>query len=376
MKIGIITDETDTKLLGLGTYTLNIAKHILTQDKKNEYVLIHRKKEAYDIYRMAKEIIIPSPKFPISIVRNFIGMPLKLKKYKFDIVYHTGSVGPFLFKHFLPGKKNMQTVLDIIPVLHPETYELSVRMAFKHLLPRAIKNADYIVTCSENSKKDIMRYFNVPGQKITVAYLAPHERFRKVNREKAKAFVRQKYKINGPYVLYVGALEMKKNIPTLLKAFAQLIKKGFTLKLVLAGKQGYGYNVIAETMRKLGLKEHVIELGYVPNAYQSDDLVMLYNAAEVFVFPSVYEGFGMPAVEAMKCGCPVVTSNGGSLPEIVGGAGKVVDVFDVGGYASSIKEILESKKTAAAMRKKGFKNAKRFSWKESAKRIIKVYEEL
>ncbi|MBN2454034.1 glycosyltransferase family 4 protein, partial [Candidatus Woesearchaeota archaeon] len=326
MKIGIITDETDTALVGLGTYTLNTTKEILLQDKKNDYWLVHRRKERHDIYSMAKEVIIPSPVFPLSAVRNFITMPMKLKKCGFDVVHHMSSIGPFLFRGLLPGRKNVQSVLDIIPLVHPESYEIAVRAAFKYLLPKAIRNADHIVTCSENSKRDIMKRFGVKDEKITITYLAPNERFRPVDRKKAADAVSRKYGIKEPYLLYVGALEAKKNIPTLIKAYSILRKRGFKQKLVLAGKKGYGYDRISATVSKLGLKGQVLELGHVPNSYASDDLVMLYNAADVFVFPSVYEGFGMPAAEAMRCGCPVVSSNGGSLPEVVADAGLVVDV--------------------------------------------------
>ncbi|MFH1182151.1 MAG: glycosyltransferase family 1 protein [Candidatus Woesearchaeota archaeon] len=376
MKIGIITDETDTPLVGLGTYTLNITKQILLQDKKNEYWLVHRRREKHDIYSMAHEEIIPSGKFPLSIIRNFITLPLKLRKQKFDIVHHTSSIGPFVFRQILPGKKNIQSVLDIIPLLHPELHELPVRIAFKFLLPKAVGNSDHIITCSENSKKDIMRRFGIKPEKITVTYLAPNERFRIISRKIAKENVARRFGIKEPYILYVGALEAKKNIPTLLRAYSILKQKGIRHKLVLAGKRGYGYEAIPAVIKKLSLGKDVVELGQVKNAYFSDDLVMLYNAADAFVFPSVYEGFGMPAAEAMRCGCPVVASNGGSLAEVVADAGKIVDVYDAEGYSSAIMEILENSRTAKELARKGLKNSERFSWKESAKKTIEVYENI
>jgi len=373
MKIGIITDETDRELAGFGTYTYNIAKNILQQDKENEYFLVHRKKEKHDIYSMANEIIVPSGPFPLSTLRNFYTLPVKLKKYDLDIVHHTSSIGPFVSKHFWPTKKGktIETVHDIIPLLYPDSFELPVRIAFKHLLPKIAKNVDKILAVSEHSKKDISRRFKIPADKISVVYDAVDSMFKPLNKKNCQKQL-EKYGIKDNFLLFVSTLEAKKNVPTALKAYALLKQQGIKHKFVLVGKKGYGYEKIAGTIRKLNLENDVIMPGYVP----LEDLPLFYNAADAFVLPSLYEGFGIPAVEAMKCGCPVVASNAGALPEITGKAGMLVNALDVKGYASAITEVLESRKTAAAMKSKGLKNAERFSWKESARRIIKVYEEI
>ena len=359
-------------MAGLGTYTYNIVKNILQQDRENDYFLIHRKKEKHDIYSMAKEIILPSGPFPLSTMRNFVTLPLKLRKYDLDIIHHTSSIGPFVSKHFMPKKgKTIETIHDIIPLIYPENFELPVRISFKYLLPRIVKNADRLLAVSEHSKNDIIRRFKIPPDKISVAYDGVDSTFKPLNKKKCKEKL-EKYGIKDSFLLFVSTLEAKKNIPTALKAYALLKQNGVKHKFVLVGKKGYGYGKIADTISELELENDVIMPGYAP----LEELPLFYNAADAFVLPSLYEGFGIPAVEAMKCGCPVVASNAGALPEIVGKAGKLVNALDAKGYASAIKEILENKKTAAEMKKKGLKNSERFSWKESARRIIKVYEEM
>ncbi|MBI2664976.1 glycosyltransferase family 4 protein [Candidatus Woesearchaeota archaeon] len=370
MRIGIITDETDSQLAGLGTYTYNIVKHILKTDRKNEYFLIHRKKGELDIYREAKEIILPSAAFPLSAIRNFITMPMKLRRYDLDVVHHTSSIGPFAFKKLIKGKA-VETVHDIIPLAHPESFEWQVRFAFKHLLPRIVRNADKILAVSEHTKNDIIKRLGVKAEKIEVAYDAVGPMFKAMDKAKCKESLR-KYGITGPFILFVSTLEAKKNVPAALEAFALLKKKGYPHKFVLVGKKGYGYEKIVSAISKLQLQKETIMPGYVP----LEDLPKFYNAADAFILPSLYEGFGIPALEAMRCGCPVVCSNAGALPEVTGGAARLVQVNDVQGYAAAMKEIIDSKKTAASMKKKGLVNAKKYSWEKSAEKIIEVYETL
>ena len=379
MKIGMITDETDTAQVGLGTYASNIALNILKLDTKNDYYLIHRRKEKHKIYSMGNDVIIPyNGGFPFSMIRNFITLPIKLRMYNFDIVHHTGNIGPFLLKQIMPTRKGktIQTLFDIIPLIYPETFEPSVVVAFKHLLPKVLKNADMILAISEKSKQDAIKRFGIEEEKIEVTYMAPNEKFVALPKQKkqvARTFLKERYGISGQYILFTSALEAKKNVPTLLKSFSLLKNKGLKHKLVLVGKKGYKHEEIFATINKLGLQKEVIMPGYTP---LSPDLVYLYNCADVFVLPSVYEGFGIPVTEAMKCGCPVVASNGGSLPEVAGKAGLIVDANDVNGYADAIEAVINDARLREKMIRRGFENAKRFSWEKSAKKTIEIYERL
>src|SRR3989338_5068651 len=169
LKIGIITDETDQQLVGFGNYTVNLVKHILLLDRKNEYYLIHRKPENHKIYKMgAKEIIIPyNPRFPFSTIRNFITMPWRLRKYNLDIAHHMTITGPFLFKPLM-NFKAVETIHEILALKYPKSFELPVRLVFKILLPRIAKNSDYIFTTGRSSKEDIIHKFKIPPDKIGI----------------------------------------------------------------------------------------------------------------------------------------------------------------------------------------------------------------
>lgn len=372
LKIGIITEETDTQLVGFGNYTIQLTKHILQQDKKNEYYLIHRKPEQNEIYHMgAKEIIVPyNPRFPFSTIRNFITLPLRLRKYKLDIVHHMTITGPFLFKPLM-NFKAVETIHEILALKYPKSFELPVRLVFKLLLPRIASNADHIFTTGRSSRDDIIREFKISPDKISIIYQGINPIFKPLDQKKCKEQIRKKYGISGSYLLFVSTLEGKKNVPTLLKAYKKLKENGIKHKLVLVGRKGYGYDEIEKTIRDLSLENEVAMPGYVP----LEDLPLFYGGADVFVFPA-YEGLNMTLLEAMKCGCPVVVSNGGASREAVRDAGIIVDIFDSDGYAKAIERVLNDAKLAESMRRKSINEAKRFTWQDAAKQTIDVYERL
>lgn len=382
MRIGIITDETDTgdfsspqtqkQLVGFGTYTLKLVKAILETDKKNEYYLIHRRKEEHEIYRMgAKEIIVPyNPRFPLSTIRNFITLPLKLRKYNLDVVHHMTITGPFLFKPLM-NFKAVETIHELLAVVRPECFEVPVRAVFRLLLPPIARNSDYIFTAGVKWKAEISRRYGIAPEKIGVIHPGSDSAYRPLDKQKCRAAIRKKYGITGPYFLFVSTLEAKKNIPTLLKAYKLLKERGYNHKLVLVGRKGYGYEEVESTIKKLQLEKDVIMPGYA----KFEDMPAFYNAAEAFVFPA-YDAFNMTVVDAMKCGCPILASNGGGAEEGIGGAAIIVDIMDAKGYADAMQKIIDDKKLAADLKKKSLRKAKNFSWEESARKTIAVYERL
>ena len=203
-----------------------------------------------------------------------------------------------------------------------------------------------------------------------MVYNGKNERFKPLN-QKEVAEVKQKYNLDFPFILFVGVLQPRKNIPTLIKAYYKLKKEGIKDKLVITGGKGWQYKEIFETVERLNLQKEVIFTGHIPD----DDLPKLYNAADLFAFPSLYEGFGIPPLEAMACGIPVITSNTGSLPEVVGDAGIMVDPYDIDGLAKAMYEVLNNEGLKEEMVKKGLERAKMFSWKKCAKEVLDVYEE-
>src|SRR3989338_6695824 len=187
LKIGIITDETDQQLVGFGNYTVNLVKHILLLDRKNEYYLIHRKPENHKIYKMgAKEIIIPyNPRFPFSTIRNFITMPWRLRKYNLDIVHHMTITGPFLFRPLM-NFKAVETIHELLAVVYPKCFEWQVRKVFGMLLPIIARNSDYIFTAGEKWKAEISRRYRVRPEKIVVIHPGADPAYRPLDKQRSE----------------------------------------------------------------------------------------------------------------------------------------------------------------------------------------------
>lgn len=371
MKIGIITDFVDGNLGGIGTYTHNLVQQLNEIDEFNKYYLIHGESKDIQIYKTNEEILVKKYSFSKgsrSIWRYF-STPLKLKSMnQLDIVHDTYEIGPLSFK--MPFKRII-TVHDLSPFLFPNTFSYSTVLLHKILFSKTLRSVDKIITVSESSKYDLVTHFSVPEDKIKVIFNGVDTRFKPLNKDNVNELLKM-YNINFPFILYVGTLEPRKNIPILLKAYYQLKKRNINHKLVIAGKKGWKYQEIFETIDKLNLKDDIIFTGYVPE----NDLPALYNAADLFVYPSIYEGFGLPPLEAMACGTPVITSNTSSLPEVVGNAGIMVDPLDINELAYSMHEVLTNSTLKIDLSKKGLERAKMFSWEKCARETLEVYEDV
>jgi glycosyltransferase involved in cell wall biosynthesis len=226
-----------------------------------------------------------------------------------------------------------------------------------------------IISISHHTKYDMLKHFKIPEDKIKVIHLAANECYKPLKEDEIYK-INEKYSLNHPYILYVGGLEPKKNIPTLLKAFYKLKKHDVNHKLVITGEKRWNYKSIFETIDKLNLQKEVIFTGYIPD----EDLPALYNAADLFVYPSLYEGFGLPPLEAMACGTPVITSNTSSLPEVVGDAGIMVNPYDIDELTNKMYKVLTNEGLTEELSKKGLERAKLFSWKKCAEETLNTYK--
>jgi glycosyltransferase involved in cell wall biosynthesis len=371
MKIGIISERLNRPLTGVGNYTYYLIKELsMIYDKRDVYLIDYMDDK---IFTDVNKITI---KFPLkNISKNsyyfwHIYLQLKIKKnnLNLDIIHSPENAALFVkLKH----QKKIITVHDIIAYLFPESVTLITRLRYKLLLSRTLKTTDKIIAVSNSTKKDLMNYFNIPAEKISVVLEAADEKFKPLNPEEVSD-VKQKNNLNFPFILYVGNLAKHKNIPMLIEAFYKIKKKNIECKLVIAGKKEWEYKEIFETVDKLNLQNNVVFTGYVLD----EDLPALYNAADLFVYPSLYEGFGLPPLEAMACGTPVITSNTSSLPEVVGNAGIMVDPYDVDGLADAMHKVLSNEGLREDMIKRGLERAKMFSWEKCARETLKVYEEV
>jgi len=286
-------------------------------------------------------------------------------------VFHSSDVVQFA----VAGARNIITIWDLTPLLFPEWHTPVVIRLHQVKLNFAKHQADHIIAISSNTKQDLVAHLSIPPDKISVVYGGVDECYRPIENLATVSHVVSRYGVeSGRYLLHVSTLEPRKNQIRLVEAFHLLSQRGVTcgLKLVLAGGKGWLYENLFRRVEELGLTEDVIFTGVVPD----EDLPALMNGALLFVYPSLYEGFGLPVLEAMACGVPVITSNVSSLPEVAGDAALLVDPYDVEGLAGVMQSLIESEKARADLRNKGLAQAARFSWERAAWETVRVYQAL
>lgn len=369
MKIGINTWWIDNNRAGITSYSYNLCENLIRTGNAEDLYFFHEAESKNPMYSKVHEIQNPV-RLPKPL--NLFGLPLALNKYDIDIFH---SLAPF-YTDFLPfmlntRTKKILTLHDFAPIIYPKTHNRKDVIIWNTLIHSFIKNADFFISVSENTKKDCMRIFDIPDEKIRVIPLAPNKVFRQLDKTpELKEKISKKYNIRFPYLLYVGTLEARKNIPNLLRAFAQLKSIGFPHKMVIAGMIGWKYQNIFSIIDNLGIKDEVIFTGFI----DYEDLPVLYNFADVFVYPSLFEGFGLPPLEAMSCGTPVVTSNISSLPEVVGDAAITINPGNVEELAAAIQNILSDEDLRQRMHEHGIARAKEFNWTRTAEETWNVYE--
>lgn len=373
MVIGIDANEANVeKKVGISEYVFelllqfkqltvnNLQFTIYLKDKPNEDLPTEANNWHYSVFGPKK-------------MWTQLALPIKL---------HTERIKPDVFfspGHYAPRFSPVPRVISIMDLafFHFPEYFTKKDLAQLHSWTRySVKKAKAIITISQASKDDIIKLYQIPGDRIHVVYpgiketttLTPH--IYPMNELTAK------YGISDNYLLFVGTLQPRKNIARLIEAFAILRKKkdfsSSDLQLVVVGKKGWNYEEILASPEKFGVKESVKFLDFVSN----EDLAMLYQHAKLFAWPSLYEGFGLPVLEAMKYGCPVITSNVSSLPEAGGDAALYVNPTDVEDIAEKLEKVLTDKKLRSDMVVKGKTHIMKFSWEKAAKETLSVLEQV
>ena len=272
----------------------------------------------------------------------------------------------------LPTKK-IVAVYDLSYKVYPQYTDQQLKKFFDKFLGKSISKAAHIITISENSKQEITKYYGIPEKDISIVHPAvDHELYVPKNKSQIDA-IKSKYNIKQSYILSLGTIEPRKNLVGLLNAFDLLsedIKKTHTL--VLAGGKGWLDSDINQVYEELSKKYDIVRTGYLPD----EDLPALYSGAKVFVFPTFYEGFGMPPLEAMACGTPVIASNNSSLPEVVGDAALMVDAHQTPDITQAIQRVLTDAKLSKSLAAKGLEQAKKFTWEKSAKNLIRIIDKV
>jgi glycosyltransferase involved in cell wall biosynthesis len=353
---------------GIGTYIRNLLRQLARLDHDTEYVLLCREADlgvAAQLGPNFRTVLEASPNYSL---REQIHVPWVLRHERPN-VYHAPH-------YVLPPAihcRSVVTIHDCIHLMFPQYLRNRAANAYaRAALWAAARRSDCILTVSEASKRDILHFFNVPPEKIVVVYNAIDEHFWVTPPEDAVARVRERYQLNHQFVLYVGNIKPHKNLVRMIEAFDELRTSGANedLKLLIIGDEISKLPALRRAVHKHKLHKHVRFLGYVSD----ETLAILYRLASVFVFPSLYEGFGLTPVEAMASGSPVVTSNVSSLPEVTGDAAVLVDPYDVDSIAEGLRRVLTDPALAAEMRRKGLERAREFSWERSVIRTRQVYE--
>ena len=301
-----------------------------------------------------------------SAVRIPLGMPVRALADRVDVLHVTYVAPP------MTTAAVVATVHDISYELYPETFSARDRAILKSLVPRTIRRAQNVITVSESSRRDIASFYNVDPDKIYVIYQSIAPSFRVLQNRDMVESVRARYGIYGRYLLAVGNLQPRKNLPRLVRAFAQAKRMGaYTGRLVLVGKSKWRESQIFREIREHGLESEIVVTGYIPE----EDIVALYNGADAFVYPSIYEGFGLPPLEAMACGCPVITGSVSSLPEVVGPAGIMVDPTSEEELTEAIAAMTNNGRFRAYCISAGLERVQRFSATAAASGTLQVYYE-
>jgi glycosyltransferase involved in cell wall biosynthesis len=351
---------------GIGTYIRNLLRHLSRLDGRTEYVLLCHEPDMVIGAQLGpnfRTVLEPSPNYSI---REQIRVPWVLMRERPDVFHSPHYVLPPAVRC-----RSVVTIHDTIHLTFPQYLPNKLAYAYaKASMWSAARRSHRILTVSEASKRDILHFFDVPEEKVVVVYNAIDERFSREPDPDSVARVRERFQLHQRFVLYVGNIKPHKNLVRLIEAFHALRRDELEdIKLLIIGDEISKWPRLRRAVHEHKLHKHVRFLGYLPD----DTLAILYRLASVFVFPSLYEGFGLPPLAAMASGTPVVTSNVSSLPEVAGDAAVLVDPYDAESIVDGVRRVLTDDTLAADMRRKGLLRAREFSWERSVAKTWDLY---
>ena len=354
---------------GIGTYVRNLVRWLARLDQESEYVLICRPEDCEHVEQLGPNFRPLPDRSPNYSVFEQLTVPVDLVRARADLFHAPHYVLPA----FTPCR-SIVTIHDCIHLMFPQylpgrlahTY---ARVAFWIAAHRSAR----VLTVSEASKRDILRLCPVPSDKVDVIYNAIDDRFNQPPDATQMMRVRERYQLHDRFLLYSGNVKPHKNLERLIDAFARLRRQGIDdIKLLITGSEISRYATLRRAVHRYNLHQHVRFLGFL----SAETLATLYHLADAFVFPSLYEGFGLPPLEAMASGTPVLTSNVSSLPEVVGDAALLIDPYDPVAIADGLRRILSDDSMRARLISRGRERAARFSWEESAGRVLSIYRQV
>lgn len=365
LKIAIDIREAGGEKAGKGHYTFNLVQNLLTVDRQNSYILYTKEKIAgFEQFKNCEMRQISAKSFfwHRKVAKDS-------KKEKVDIFFSpTSYIMPAILDKNI---KSIFTVHDLVAFLHPKSHNKKATIIERFYLKKALKKANNVLTVSKNTKKDLIAKFPFAEDKITTIYPAASSNFRPLDKSKLYDFI-VKTGLPKNFFLAVGTLLPRKNYPRLIEAFKLFLDKNSGYNLIIVGQKTAHFREIERIIKTHRLSGHVHILGYLSET----SLQNLYNLAEALIFPSLYEGFGIPLLEAMQCGCPVLASNAGSIPEVVGDGALLFDPKNVEEIFEAMKKITTDTVLRENLREKGQIQAEKFSWQVSAKALHNLLSEI
>lgn len=351
---------------GISQYIKRLVESLARLDEQSEYMILQSRKDRMPLIEHPNFKRVPILT-PCHHRLEQWTLRFELSPLDIDVLHSPDFIPPFRGKF-----KSVITVHDLAFLLYPH-FLTKESAKYYGQIDQAVRRTDHIIAVSEATKHDLMQRLGVPENKVTVIYEASSPQYRPLPAEETREYVRRKFNLEGDYILFVSTIEPRKNVPGLLQAYRKLLDSyKVKAKLVLAGGQGWLFDEVFATAGRLNLTDDVRFLGRV----ETDDLPYLYNAARLLVHPSFYEGFGLPPLEAMACGIPVIVSNVSALPEVVGDAGLRVDPQNISELAVGMQRLLVDEGLRAEMIQKGLARAACFSWDRAARETLEVYRKV
>ncbi len=346
---------------GINRYIYNLLLNLALADQEHQYtVFLGDRRFPPNPGLTLRTSWLPTTHPLVRIGWEQLVQPFVLWQEKIDLLHSLAFVTPLICPC-----PSVVTIYDLSFLIFPKAFKLSKRLYLTLLTRPSARKARRIITISESTKRDAVRLLGVSSEKVDVVYCGVDKAFHPLPEREVASF-RQKRGLPEQIILFVGTIEPRKNVARLIEAYSRLRDR--QVKLVIGGARGWLYQEIFACVEELGLTDDVLFPGYIP----PDELPLWYNAAELFVYPSLYEGFGLPPLEAMACGTPVIASNVSSLPEVVGEAGLTIDPMDSRGLAEAMNQVLSDRALRQSMRERGLARAGRFSWANAARETIGV----
>ena len=368
MRIAIDAHAVGTGLGGNESYATNLIEALAAIDSVNEYTLYVTRPEAITKFSGRwPNFIVRQTRPHTPLIRIPLTLSAELRKNPVDVLHVQFTAPPFA------PCPVVVSIHDLSFEHLPQTFNRRSRAQLRLTVRRTARKAAHILALSEHARSDIVSTYGIPPARVTAIPLAAADRFQPVTDERELQRVRHTYAIAGDYILTVGSIQPRKNLSRLILAYTRLCRESLSAnppKLVIVGRQAWLVGETLRAIRESGFSNSIILTGYVPDA----DLPALYSGAKCFVYPSFFEGFGLPPLEAMKCGVPVIAGNRTSLVEVVGDAGLLVNPLDPDEIAASLSRVLNNSDLREVLRVKGLNRSELFNWKETAKRTLEVYQ--